>query len=598
MKKYIAALYILTFLLLTGCEGELVPSLTPEPTPVPTPWVEPISALELELGEGLRSFWIELVPLGELGDLRVDVYREKGDGEPFQSFEAAVPNYMLTTTELTAEDVNFDGYTDFHFLVNVSSQGDSWSRYYVWSPEEGRFAPDPYGLDDLPTLHFVDGEVASLRLSVPKGMASYEYEDGALVQTGEEYIPEEDWSQRYVRRRVKVDKDHIFLVELVPREGDYGDIWVNVYQEDGSGEPLQQFEDNAVSFRTMDLMAEDVDFNGKTDFHFVRGYGSLPGEWTNYYIWDPAGERFTPDPYGLNDLPTSDFDGEEQVINSYWHYDAIGGRRAWCRYIDGRLTCVRCLEIGGMEEDGSRPLTVWDLRDGELVKVWEVVDPEGEKSDTTYQKALSRWEDLSYPARQEMKADDTHTFWVEVVDIGTPSYEGTSLAVNVYRNREDIQPLQTFEETFNEVWPEVSLADVDFDGDMDFSVLLHHYRSTRWSAYYIWNGERFVKDPYGLNDLNWAGFDPESKTITAGIWSVMSGHTGYYRYEGKDLICIRTLAWSYNTGTEKMDLRVTDGWDGERTVVYDYAAPMDELAEDKVGTEEFLRWDDISYRGE
>lgn len=391
MKKYIAALYILALLLLTGCEGEPVPSPFPESTSAP----EPVSTLELDLGEGLRSFWVELARPGEPGELRVDVYKAQGDPEPFQSFTEWSPKYQLT--ELKAEDVDFDGWTDFYFVVNTGTRGSEYSAYYVWDPETEQFAPDPYGLNELPWASFSGyrKEVYSYTEGRKK-RTCYQYGDGGLVWVGEEYIPEGDGSQRYARRRVEVDGDHTFLVELVPREGNFGDIWVNIYQKDGSGEPLQQFEDNAVSFRTMDLMAEDVDFDGKTDFHFVRSYGSLPGEWTNYYVWDPAGERFIPDPYGLNDLPVSDFDGEKGLITSYWHYDAIGGRRAWCRYIDGRLICVRCLEIGSMAEDGSRPLTVWDLRDGELGKVWEVVDPEGEKSDTSYQRALARWEDLSY----------------------------------------------------------------------------------------------------------------------------------------------------------------------------------------------------------
>lgn len=69
MKKYIAAL--LALLLLTGCEGESIPSPFPESTSAP----EPVSTLELDLGEGLRSFWVELARPGEPGELRVDVYK-------------------------------------------------------------------------------------------------------------------------------------------------------------------------------------------------------------------------------------------------------------------------------------------------------------------------------------------------------------------------------------------------------------------------------------------------------------------------------------------------------------------------------------------
>jgi len=196
--------------------------------------------------------------------------------------------------------------------------------------------------------------------------------------------------------------------------------------------------------------------------------------------------------------------------------------------------------------------------------------------------------------------DGEHTFWVEAVDTGEPAFDGTVSRVDIYRDREDAEPFQTFEEILNKGDLEIVPIDVDFDGDTDFSVLLHDYRSFRYSAYYIWDGkrERFIEDPYGLNDLNRAEFDPESKTIETSDWSLMGGQTSYYRYEGNDLLCVRALTWSFHGETGKTDLMVTDGWDGEETVVYKASAAMDELVEGMVGTEEFFRWEDLDYHGE
>ena len=187
------------------------------------------------------------------------------------------------------------------------------------------------------------------------------------------------------------------------------------------------------------------------------------------------------------------------------------------------------------------------------------------------------------------------------MDLGTPVIDGTTAAVYIYQNKEDTTPFQIFEEFLGRGTPVVTPVDADFDGDMDISVLLHEYRSIQLSAYYIWDRDQacFVPDPYGLNKLPRASFDPENKIIIQeGPWSVMGGGTCYYRYEGASLICVRTLSWSANSETGKMDLLVTDDWDGERKVVYETAAAMDELVEDKVGTEEFLRWYDLDYHGQ
>ena len=88
MKKHIASLWLLALLLLAGCERE-EPTLTATPTltpsPAPSSQAEPVSALELELGEGLRSFWVELTRPGEPGVLVVSIYKNQGDAQPFQS---------------------------------------------------------------------------------------------------------------------------------------------------------------------------------------------------------------------------------------------------------------------------------------------------------------------------------------------------------------------------------------------------------------------------------------------------------------------------------------------------------------------------------
>lgn len=154
MGRYIPILLALLFL--TGCEGEQASTAASTPTPPPAlAAAETVSTLELEVGSNAPAFRLELIRTGEPGELQVDIYQGKGANGPIQQFMEWIPDCQLT--ELTAEDVNFDGYTDFHFLVNTGTQGEEYSAYYVWDPggvqrrAPGRLPgvrhrPDPHGL--------------------------------------------------------------------------------------------------------------------------------------------------------------------------------------------------------------------------------------------------------------------------------------------------------------------------------------------------------------------------------------------------------------------------------------------------------------------
>lgn len=195
--------------------------------------------------------------------------------------------------------------------------------------------------------------------------------------------------------------------------------------------------------------------------------------------------------------------------------------------------------------------------------------------------------------------DGEHKFWVEAIDTGKPSYDGTVALIRIYCDREDVEPFQTFEETHCMGPLEVAPVDVDFDGDMDISVLLHSYRSFRQRAYYIWDEsqKKFVEDPYGLNYLNWAEFDSEKKIIEEKLWDMMGGMTRYYRYESDELLCVRDFSWEFSSKTEKMNLLVRDGWDGELETVYECAVSLDDWSNGTGSVEEFKRWYDLDYPG-
>lgn len=118
------------------------PVLTPEPSPLPH---EPVN-IEVDVGDGEHTFWVELTE-AEVGKT-VNIYREKGDPKPFQSFADEEALLDLEMAGLTAEDVNFDGHMDFGYL---SWSGGSYagSAYYIWDPTAEQFVRDPYGLETL-----------------------------------------------------------------------------------------------------------------------------------------------------------------------------------------------------------------------------------------------------------------------------------------------------------------------------------------------------------------------------------------------------------------------------------------------------------------
>lgn len=197
--------------------------------------------------------------------------------------------------------------------------------------------------------------------------------------------------------------------------------------------------------------------------------------------------------------------------------------------------------------------------------------------------------------------DGEHKFWVEAIDTGKPSYDGTVALIRIYRDREDVEPFQTFEETLYRGPLEVAPVDVDFDGDMDFFVRLHPY-FPRSQAYYIWDAaeEKFISDPYGLKDLSDAEFDPEKKIVkkTLGGGDIGGTQICYYRYEKDSLLCVRVLEWGFSLTTKKVDLLIKDGWDGELETVYECAVSVDDWSNGTGSVEEFKRWYDLDYHGE
>ena len=197
--------------------------------------------------------------------------------------------------------------------------------------------------------------------------------------------------------------------------------------------------------------------------------------------------------------------------------------------------------------------------------------------------------------------DGAHTFWVEITPRESEE-EGIPITVSVYDSEEKNTLWQSWEDVcrlyeFEHI--SVESRDLDFDGDMDleYSSWLSA-RMAGW-AYWVWDAqqEKFVRDPYGLEELPWPEFDPEKQLVTA--WYNESGGTGdfYYRYLDGTLTCIRRLYRDVlSVGEWKVVGIVEDYQNGELEEVY-----REEFADQGEAwphTEEFDRWYDLDYHGE
>ena len=337
----------------------------------------------------------------------------------------------------------------------------------------------------------------------------------------------------------------------------------------------------------------DVDFDGDMDFYYTYSEGIRGNGFRCFYIWDQDVAAFVPDPYGLNQLMNASFDEENQAVVEVErgiNYE----RERYYRYsfLTKELYPCRELYYGGWED--SSTMSVSNIRDGETTLLYQAESPLA-FSGPEFEE-FCRWRDLGYWGKREVKVDDTHTFWVELVD--TEKY-GT-LLVNIYEEQTDREPLQTFENQYECLFEEThfSVEDVDFDGDMDFYFMTARgHFSVSFSSYYIWDGEKFVSDPYGLNEVCYANFHPETKVVESiRVNSVVSGVIELYRYIDGKLTCLRRLE-RWDPSGHELELMVHDWKDGEWTVAYETVIDITKLERGGEFDPEFSRWYDLNYHG-
>lgn len=455
MKRYIPIL--LALLLMAGCEREEpAPTVTPTPTPTPTSTLAPeedpnLRGISLDVGDGIHSFWVEARYSGEFREdfpesdmgLTLSFYERKGDPQPVQVIETGTMQWN-ERFRLEAVDADFDGNMDLYYTYSEGTHGNGFRSFYIWDQDSETFIPDPYGLDGLMSASideknravvecqrgvdfewerfyrytFLEKELYLCRELYYSGwdgssemrVTEYEYdgEGQTLVFTAEspetfsgpEYEEFCRWRDLgyWGKREVKVDGTHTFWVELVDTEK-YGTLLVNIYKEKTDREPVQTFEDQYdCLFEETHFFVEDVDFDGDMDFYFMTAKGHFSVSLSSYYIWD--GEKFVPDPYGLNKVCYANFHPETKVVESIRVSSIASSNVELYRYIDGELTRLRRLER--WEPSGNeQKLMVHDWKDGEWIVAYEtVIDIMKWEPGEEFDPEFSRWYDLDYHGKQ------------------------------------------------------------------------------------------------------------------------------------------------------------------------------------------------------
>ncbi len=614
MKKHPILYLLLLFLLLSACGGSPAPTptptptptLTPTPEPIPTPRPEPLSSLELSLGEGLVSFWIELVSSEEPGDLlRVDVYREKGDGEPFQSFETTLPGRTLPPVRLVAEDVDFDGYTDFYLLAGGDPEEAPSARYYVWA--QGRFNPDPYGLDALSGLYFVPERkmVVSSKRWRENHSLYYQYEAGGLVQVGEKYVPagEEGFREARITCRITPDPEHTLWAALTQererREGEELPVLLTLYTDPEQTAVFQRFEDTCMvsGLGYIDLWSEDVDFDGCPDLCYSSWAGAHSSGMTAL-VWKPDGGEFVPEPYGLKELCLPEFDPEKQVVKTWNYSGGDNETEYYCYYRNNRgeleLTCVRRLLTRGDAESFTSTLIVENREFGSegLSEVYRAENVPDSVVFWPSTREFRRWSDLDYNGGQALAldvGDGEHIFWIEAEPGDWLNEFEKEVTLSIYRQELDEEPVQVIKtSTVAFRLLKLESVDADFDGDMDFYFPCNVGATNGFYSFWLWDGETetFMEDHSDLGSLSYPRFDEEEKLIYSHMHGSATSSTDFiYTWRAGELVCLRSVYHAVSLDEASVDVVVWD--EGQRTVEKTYPSGFD-----------WSRWIDLDYRGE
>ena len=293
-------------------------------------------------------------------------------------------------------------------------------------------------------------------------------------------------------------------------------------------------------------LTEDANFDGYGDFGYLYAMGNQPNYWY-FWIWDEEQGRFIEEP-AFADISEPVFDQEKQLITGWARSSgASTGLSTVYRWVDGRLVCVRRIEV---EVDASThferiSMSVEDWIDGAQVEVfYQTYDLE----DGSWFDERSKWEaNLDYHGGPEnirisgwLDGRWSHVFTVDTGgSLGTVlitverELSGEDSALYVWDMSDLSRPIQTLRTHICQ--PEEALgswrcrADANFDGYGDFGYLRFWSEDdyAGWYNFWSWNEEKKrFEQMDGFEDLKLRWFDPDTKTVYGDM-------QGYFQWNEK-----------------------------------------------------------------
>lgn len=156
--------------------------------------------------------------------------------------------------------------------------------------------------------------------------------------------------------------------------------------------PPQTFEDTADEYGEGLAFAEDVNFDGETDFYYLRAAGSVNRYYT-FWLWDAQAGEFVECP-ALGDFSLPVFHADTQLVSTHVHDSAETFTDNIYRWQDGGLAALRTLAAEGNQE--GRRLLVTDYAQGEPTVLFEAAGPAGGTWDEAIYGEFERFYDLDY----------------------------------------------------------------------------------------------------------------------------------------------------------------------------------------------------------
>lgn len=325
---------------------------------------------------------------------------------------------------------------------------------------------------------------------------------------------------------------------------------VSVWDASDLTAPIQTMEEEGAAPHRRELL--DANFDGYMDFTYIWASGAKNNDF-GLYIWNEEKGRFLS---GGNFLGHLEVDEEKKAVLNHSNGAGSSGTTEIFRWEDGKLSCVRQIEIHYPETKGeniTQLLTVEEYVNGE----WTEIGRETCGAETDIYDKASLWYDLDYHGEAPetlwgFPIDNTHDAFevptggklgtvLVTVEVGKEKFEFSVWAASNLEH-----PVQTMTVEGPERLHSYHLVDANFDGHMDFCYTYALAAANARYEVWVWDEsqERFV----GTGQLVGMGLMVDEGSQTLFHWvhdSAASGCWEYYWWEDGELVCFRKEEITY-----------------------------------------------------